>query len=60
MKNISICVVFCKYDGYLYVNFVNIMDKYVDVICKYDGYLCFVNMMDVDVICKYDGYWCVL
>lgn len=58
MKNISICVVFFKYDGYLY--FVNIMDKYVDVICKYDGYLCFVNMMDVDVICKYDGYWCVL
>lgn len=58
MKNISICVVFCKYDGHLYS--VNITDKHVDVICKYDGHLCSVNMTDVDVICKYDGHWCVL
>lgn len=56
MKNISICAVFCKYDGHLYS--VNITDKHVhvDVICEYDGHLCSVNMTDVDVICKYDGH----
>lgn len=59
MKNITICVVFCKYDGHLYS--VNITDKHVDVICKYDGHLCSVNMTDVenmtdiDVFCKFDG-----